>query len=98
MMEPADYDRCARHHQRRVKSPPKRAIEKSVAWQERESRKPRIPIPSRTPPARAVPSVHEVQLGHTHVGFREVLGSQAAPPIQVIALCDCFLVELRRLD
>src|SRR5690348_17862182 len=98
MMEPSYHYRCARHHQRRVKSPPKRAIQKSVAWQEREPRKPRIPIPSWTPPARAIPSVHEVQLRRGHIGFRQILGPQAAPPVQVIALSDRFLVELRWFD
>src|SRR5260370_26105605 len=79
---------------RRIKSPPEGAIENSVSWNKRESVEPRVPIPTRAPPARSprTPSARRVDPSRIHVRFCHITRSQTAPAIQTPILTR-FLVE-----
>src|SRR5580700_7822631 len=87
------------HLQRRIKSPPEGAIENSVSWNKRESVEPRVPIPTRAPPARSprTPSARRVDPSRIHVRFCHITRSQTAPAIQ-IAIVIRFLVEFLRFE
>src|SRR5436190_2149143 len=63
----------ALNHQGGEKAPAEWAVKKSVCGQERESAKPRIPVPSRTKPARPISSVRNIDSGSFHVCLRQIL-------------------------
>src|SRR5215472_7698486 len=83
--------------QRRVESPAERAVENSVARNERVGTKPRAPVPTRAIPPRTVPIAGEVNPRLVHVGFRQIRRAQAAEAVKVACLIS-LLVELLGLE
>src|SRR5262252_76023 len=83
--------------QRRVESPAERAVENSVARNERVGTKPGVPIPARTIPSRTEPVSANVNPRLVHVGFRQICRAQAAEAVKVARLIG-LLVELLSLE
>ena len=82
-------ERSAINHNWRVEAPSERVVEESAARNERKSIKPRIPIPSWTPPARAIPAIHVIALGRIDVvqlqgGRRVSTAATACPNARVL--------------
>src|SRR5580704_17776128 len=100
VMEMSAIERSTVDESGGIESPAERAIENAVQWDEGVCGEPWVPTPaaptpapSRTPEAGPVTAVSDQDPRLVHVGLGQIIGSQAAPTIQIVT-AQGLLIEL----
>src|ERR1035438_5164453 len=89
--------RSSKREPGRVEAPPERIEEDSVAGDKCIRIKPGVPIPSvAIPDGRSKAACARVSPRRIHVGFGQIRGPQASPPVEIVRVRG--LVELLRLQ